>query len=358
MNRNLSNKYFNILIIFIVALAVGLVAGCGQSTSSNSSTMPHGTFTYFGTQSPGDIWSWTIGEGTMIATNETKGKYYSGTFSAQPSGFLKGVITASNDLSLPLNSTAKVYLMEFPNTMLIVKPADSDRLIVCAAQATIEPTAGQYNWIKVPNSGWNANANTGYGTADVSVSGGQCNIYLSRYMIDGSLISATLEAGYIFANGRLIKSGSDLSVFMTPSGLFIGDNGLGSGGFAGLKYEAVNISDAMAKEYRGAQFTFDSSTGLGSTVALGSGPNPAAPRTMRVWNYSDVDNNVIDTSTYATLSPVTQESSGIVSGTLLYSNGASRNIKMAIAKISGKYVVIGIEAITATTPVNFIAIEQ
>jgi len=352
----LSNRYFNLLILFLFALAVGMVAGCGQSSTSSSVT--HGSITYLGTQSPGDVWSWTVGEGTIFASNETNGKYYSGTFSTLPSGFLKGVITASNDPSVSLNGTAKVYLLEFPNTMLVVRPAESERLIICAAQATIGPTAGQFNWIKVPNNGWNANANTGYGTADVSVSGGQCDLYLSRYLIDGSLISTTLEAGYTFANGRLTKAGSDLNVFMTPSGLFIGDNGSGSGGFAGLKYEAINLSDAMAKEYRGTQFTFDSSTGLGSTVPLGSGPNPAAPGTMRVWSYSDVDNNVIDPSISMILSPVTQESSGIASGTLLYSNGASRNIKMAIAKISGKYVVIGIEAVTATTPVNFIAIEQ
>lgn len=54
--------------------SAALVVGCGQQAAV---TTPHGTITYLGTQSPGDVWSWTIGETTFIATNETATAWYS-----------------------------------------------------------------------------------------------------------------------------------------------------------------------------------------------------------------------------------------------------------------------------------------
>lgn len=343
---------------FLLVLAIGLmISGCGQQTSS---TTPHGTYSYIGTQSPGDVWSWTLGEGTVTATNETQGLYYQGTFVTLASGFLKGVVTATNDDNVPTDGTGIFYMLEYPNTMLLVKPGggNRDKLIVCAARASVAPSAGQYNWISIPHLGWDATNSTAYGTVEVTVSSGLYDFDVRTYDISGNLKGTTLEAGYSFVSGRLSKAGSTLKIFMTPSGAYLGDSGPDKGGFAGVKNETVDLADVVSKNYRGVIFSYDSSNGHGHTEPVGSGPHPSISGAMRGWGYTSVDTNTIDTSSYVTLNFGTQDGSGIISGTLAGSSGPTKNLKLVVARVNGKYICAGIDAAADTNPENFIVVQQ
>jgi len=350
MSRNI---FWFFALLFAIAAGF-MINGCGQSPSSSN---PHGVITYVGTQSPGDVWSWTVGEGTVIATNETRGKYYSGTFTTLPSGFIKGVINATNDTNVPTDGTGIFYMLEYPSTMLLVKPGNSgDKLIVCAARAAVAPSAGQYNWVKIPEVGWNTNS-TAYGTVEVTASGGLYDFDVRTYDINGNFKDATLEAGYSFVSGRLSKAGSDLQIFMTPSGAYMGDSGPQTGGFAGVKNETVNLSEVVSQNYRGVLFSYNSGNGQGETKPVGAGPHPTISGALRGWSYTDVDNNVIDSTSYVTLTFEAQDNSGVLSG-IMTTTGGSKEFKMVIAKISGKYVVAGIDAAASSNPENFIVVQQ
>jgi hypothetical protein len=342
-------------VLFLsIAVSAAVLYGCGQS-NSNSST-PHGVTAYVGTQSPGDIWSWTLGDGTFIATNETISKYYSGTFSTLPSGFLKGVVTGTDDTRILTDGTAIFYMLEYPDTMLLVKPGGNmDRLIACAARATGSPEAGQYNFVKFPYPNWTT-SHKAYGTVEVTVSGGLYNFYIMAYQLDGSLKSTDNETGYLNTDGRLIRAGSSLEVFMTPSGIFFGDS-TGSAGFAGVKNEPVTVSDLIAQNYRGILFDYNSSTGLGSTVPVGAGPHPTLANSMQGWGYVDIENNIPATSNYVTLTFGAQDSSGVFSGTRTGGNN-TKDFKLVAAKIDGKYIIIGIEAADEHSPENFLLVQQ
>jgi len=340
--------------LLLLLIGVGLFfSACGNS-SGNPAAL-HGTYSYFGTQSPGDVWNWTLGEGTIVATNETLGFYYSGTFSALASGFLKGVIAATNDPTVPANGS--FYMLELPNSMLIVKPGgNSDRMIVCAARTVLPPTAGQYNWIKVPGLGWDNG--TAFGTADVTVSSGSIDIAMNKYDIAGSLRETTNEAGFTFVDGKISREGSALQVFMTPSGLFFGDNGPGSGGFFGTYTGPLRVPTPYARNYRGVIFSYDSQTRLGVTKAIGVGPHPTRQETFQGWSYSDVDANTVDPSSYVA---ITLEASGIPrvwNGIMIDEQGQAKEFKMIYNYIGGKYVMLGITAMTNTRPENFVIVEQ
>ena len=355
----MKRKYFYLSALLIAVVSAFIIYGCGQSgtsSSTTSSTLPPGTIkAYVGTQSPGDIWVWTLGTGTMTATNETTGKYYSGTYSTLPSGFLKGVVTGTNDTNVPTDGTAVFYMLEYPNTMLMVKPGGNmDRLIACASRATTSPEAGRYNFVKFPYPNWTT-SHKAYGTVEATISGGLYNFHIMTYRLDGTPKDDENETGYLNTDGRLIRSGSSLEVFMTPSGIFFGDS-TGSAGFAGVKNEPVTVSDLIAQNYRGMLFDYDSGTHVGSIIPVGAAVHPNLPNSLRGWKYTNIDTNVPATTGYVTITFNTQDSAGIFTGTIIGNN--SRFFKLVAAKIAGKYIVIGIASADDTHPQNFMLVQQ
>ena len=63
----------------LIASVVSIMSSCGGS-SSTTPTASNGANSYYGTQSPGDAWSWTItkdssGNGAFSATNKMSGRY-------------------------------------------------------------------------------------------------------------------------------------------------------------------------------------------------------------------------------------------------------------------------------------------
>jgi hypothetical protein len=309
-----------------------------------------------GTQSPGDVWTWTIGESTFSASNETSGYWYSGTYTTLSSGFLKLVYTSSNDPGCPTDGTGIAYAMEVPNTALLVKPGTYAKVVLCAAKATTAPSAGYYNWVIVPWTSWTT-ALPAYGTVEVTKSNDLYTFYNRTYDLNQNFVSYEVYTGFSFGNGKLTKAGNNLQVFMTPSGMYAGDQGTGVGGFFGAQKQVVSLSDVANKEYRGVLFKYYTSTGTGETQPIGATPHPTVSGAIKGFDYSDIEQNTINPASIATLEFGSQNASGIVSGTLKEPNGTNNTFHMVISQINNKYVVLGIST-SNNLPYNFLVLEK
>ncbi|MFA6431450.1 MAG: hypothetical protein WCV91_03605 [Candidatus Margulisiibacteriota bacterium] len=351
----MTRKHFWIFLALVVSVGT-IFNGCSRSNNDTTTTTTlHGSTAYIGTQTPGDVWSWSLGAGTFSATNETTNVTLQGTFTTLASGFLKGVVSITNDPDRPHWTNDNFYMLEYPDTMLLVKPAGTgDLLITCAARMSSTPEVGRYNFVKFPYPGWTTN-NKAYGTVEVTNNGDLFNFFITAYKMDGTLKSTEEETGYGISDGRFIRAGSSLEVFMTPSGIFHGDSA-GSAGFAGVKNETVTVSDLISKNYRGVLFDYNSSSGLGSTPLIGAGPHPTLANSIKGWEYSDVDNNVTS-ATEVTLTFGAQDSTGVFSGTRTGGHN-TKDFKLVAAKIDGKYIIIGIDAADDHSPENFILVQQ
>ncbi|OGB90596.1 hypothetical protein A2625_03540 [candidate division WOR-1 bacterium RIFCSPHIGHO2_01_FULL_53_15] len=354
----MKQSYAYVLAIFALSVVIFIAAGCSQpaSTSSNVVATRTGTYSYLGTQSPGDVWSWTIGEGTFICTNETQGRYYGGSFTTYTSGFSKAVISATNDPDVPTDGSATAYFLEYPNTMLLAMPTGSDNVIVCAASAATAPSAGQYNFVQIPSPSWTSTSQS-YGTAEASVSGGLYTFNVNKYDLSGNLVETTVEAGYSFSNGRLTKAGSGLQIFMTPSGAFMGDNGPGSGGFAGAAKQTVSAIAIAAKEYRGVLFSYNVGTHHDLIEAVGAEPISGSSNSLSGFIYDNVESGARQTNT-VTLEIGSQLGNGIVPGIMHYIDGTSDDFDMVVSTLSGKYIILGIATNRHGQPQNFLVVEQ
>jgi hypothetical protein len=347
-------KYFIALAIVISITA--LLTGCSTQTSTGPETIPirTGVYSYLGTQSPGDVWSWTIGEGTFAATNETINQNYFGTFISYASGFNKGTVDTSSDTSVPLDGTAMFYFLEYPNTMLIIAGEDENPT-VCAARTTTAPSAGHYNFVTIPWQGWNA-SDSAYGTVEVTSNSGLYDFDVRSYSLNDQLTSFMSKTGFSFSDGKLSKTGDDLQIFLTPSGAFFGDNGPGTGGFCGAVFQNVDLSDMVSKNYRGLLFSYNPATGSNdSSHAIGAEPNTSLTNGMTGFGYEDVEFGTRSSGT-VTLQFNTPDSSGILSGTM-NDNGSVTNFKMIIAQVAGKYIIIGISVDSSGYPQNMLLVE-
>jgi len=346
-------------LLAVVSLFGLVLMGCGTSASSGGGgSSTHGTYSYFGTQSPGDAWSWTIGNGWFIGTNETTVPpvYYRGTFTTMASGFLKATVSDSNDTPA-IGGTAIV--LEYPNTLLLVKPGD-DRVIICAGKATTPPPAGDYPWVTIPNHSWAKTGETSYGKTTVTVSNGLYTFeVITRDSADSNL-GTQITGEYTFVNGRLVKAGDPMEIFMTPSGIFIGDQGSGEGGFAGATKEVVNIADAVNRNYRGVQFKYYPDTGTGETEPIGAEPH--LPTALRGFGYEDMAS--LESNTYSlgpTLEMYTQDpTTGIVTGEMFHDHGYVMPFRMVVSRVNtnDKYIVFGLSYNDEGSPYSFLAVEQ
>lgn len=364
-------KRFKVSILFIAILSVLAIVltGCGGGgeTTTGGGGESGGTTTtrsYLGTQSPGDVWSWTIttdanGSGTFSAENKTLNLTYSGTVSTLPNRFLKLTVTNTNDPNI--NLPAYAYALEIPDTALLVKPAGDDtKVIVAAALGTCPTTAETYNWIVIPWPQWNASNSHAYGVTNSSVVGSNFSFSHNFYLLNGSSAGTSVEDGYTCSNGEITKVNDDLTVAIAPSGFFVGDEGPGDGGFAGMAApsEPVDLSAtgvlAPGKEYRGVLFKYNSAGE--DTEPVWARPNQQGGLTGG--GYTNFEANIEDTLNTATLTFARQNSPGIVNGTLTDGSGSYPFVLM-INRINGKYIIVGISTQgTSMRPYNFIVMEK
>lgn len=349
------------------ALAGALIfMGCGSSTetttttsSTTTTTLPHGSTSYFGTQSPGDWWSWALTDTTFIGTNETAGYYYSGTYTTLPTGFRKATITSTSDPGL--TTPADAYILEYPNVAMLVKPAGSDdNVIVCAAKATTSPGAGRYNYINMPYQDWEVETYAAYGTTEVVLGGdGKYDFSnIAHELITGEVVYTSQEVDFVLADGKISKAGSDLQVFLTPSGAFMGDSGPSQGGFAGAKMESISVTDIVTREYNGIMFEYDTDTGAGTSTPVGGEPHPTVSNAIRGFAYADLETGSEAPNSEATLSITGPDSDGIFSGTMT-THEHTYTMRAVVARVAGKVLFFGIaKAPDNESPMNFLVIEK
>ncbi len=253
---------FCVLSLFLVALTVSTMSGCGGSNNSTPAAGPPATgggTNFSGTQAPGDFWTWTLDSGaaTFSATNVTQSLTYSGTVSALSglsTGISKLTVTASTDANVaPLPQTA--YAIGVPDTALIVAHApfyqsgsgvqqSIEPPIFAVAQGSCPSTGVTVNWITMPPHDWcystsdpNPTGNNGngcqsgagnaYGTATISVSDGAYGITVNSYELDGTpdptnpttLSGCTCSSGLI----QCTQGSNTIRISFTPSGVFFVD---------------------------------------------------------------------------------------------------------------------------------------
>jgi len=349
------------LIIFglIFTLSTILIVCSDSGVNDNSSTR-----TYIGTQTPGDVWSWELttsgGSGTFTAVNETLGYEYSGTVSTLPNRFLELIVTSSTEPGF--TAPAEAYALEYPDTVLLVKPAGSGSdVIACVALGTCPTEDATYNWVDLLEEDWDVTTDEAYGVTTSSVSGSDFTFTHTKYDLYGTeLGSPVTETGFSCSGGEITRAGDDLVIAITPSGVFVGDNGPGEGGIVGMQAPASNIdlSDVLlsGREYRGITFE-DGSSSSDPTKPIWARPDGSG--NLIGGEYEDPFEDGIEKTDHATITFGSQASAGVVTATLTDSGSStSKPMVFMINRIRSKYFIYGASLGGDGHGANFLAIEQ
>ncbi len=342
---------FCILLVLLITSTIFMMSCSSSSTSSGSNS-------YFGTQSPGDAWSWTVtkdssGNGTFSAANNKSGSTYSGSVATLSDKFLQLTFATSTDSSVAVGSIA--YAIEFPNTALIVKPAGvKDALVIGAAQGTC-PSPASYNWIKVANLGWDVAADPAFGTATLTGSTSSPTISVVPYLLNTPTVPmTTVTYTGSCSNGVITTTAADATKFgVTPSGVFIGDQGT-NGGVIGMLQPAAKIGTTAilqtGREFRGfvfmthPPFESDGVTLQDMTQAIWS--RTKGDNLIHAGEYTNLASGTEDPclgtdNSCATFSLDSEVAPGEFAGTMIDSHAGSHPFTLMINQINGKYMVFG-----------------
>lgn len=270
-----------------------------------------GTYEYAGTMAPGDVWSWIISPETFWGSNETTGAYITGEWATLSNAYGRLYVIGASTI----DAVGKyAYFIEYPGTALIMVPVgESKNAIVCAAKSDTHSGPSNYVWLKVPGTGEGSPADTAYGTAEATWVSDTASFHVIDYNMSGSFThEGTGSLTFNPSIGMLKDSLSPASMILTPSGIFIVDNGPGAGGAIGASLESFSSFEAAEHEYRGLVFQYwPSGTSESGFIAATPG---TIPGTMKGYTYTNNDpSSGANTSRYVAFSFITQESTGIVS---------------------------------------------
>lgn len=326
----------------LVLIGLFILAGCSNDSDVNSSN------SYTGTQSPGDVWSWTIDATSFSAKNETLEYSYSGSKSTLPNKFLKLIVDTSDDPALVGSLPATAYAIENPGTALIIKPAGTDgKVIVAVAKGTCPSSDSSFNWVVIPKLSWSTlSSDEAYGTATSTVSGSMVDFTGTKNELDGTPIAGGGVSSFDCSDG-VITSAVDPIVFaVAPTGTMIGDNGPGAGGIVGVVAPGSAIVDSdfsqPGREFRGVLF---------KNNAPGDDTNPVWVRgqgtTLKGGGYTDFVVGTEDSANNVELVLVSQASPGLYNATLAATgiscpDPACFDFVLMVNKVGGKYVAYGI----------------
>ena len=352
------------LFLFFITLSALTLGACGSSSSSSDDDS-NSTRNYMGTQTPGDIWSWTIttdlvGSGTFSASNDTLGNTYSGTVVTLANGFLKLTVTATSG---PGPAFIPEYALEFPGTALIIKPAGTGDAIVAVALGDCPTASATYNWVDLLELGWVVATDQAYGVSDSTVTGSGSNFDFSHtnYRLDGTPLAPEIATGFTCSGGIITHPTDPTVIVATPSGAFIGDKGLGAGGMVGMQAPSSDIvwSDVVlaGREYRGVIFE-DGNLDEDPTRPVWARPDGLGGLTGGQWDNfeANVENTTITDTVTVTFDD--QNSPGVVEALVTDSSGTT-NMVLMINIINGKYFIYGAhENSFYSIGANFLLIEQ
>jgi hypothetical protein len=323
------------------AISVAVAIGCG----GGGTTVSAQTGSYLGTQTPGDVWTYSLQPGAFTATDETTGTSYTGTCAVEASGFLQLTVTQTNDPSVQAGDSA--YAIEIPGTALIIDPAGTSGSPVIACKVGVAAANGatlSYNWVRVPPAGWTT-ADPAYGTITFHVDGDSYDGDISNYLVNGTADGEDAKT-FTYSNGSfsVASGGKTENGALTPSGTFVIDEGAGQGGIVGIQQprSSVDLTDlcSTSRHFSGILMNKfgggDSggkteciwAVGLGGTSVQGGG-------------YADIVSGTHEAGESGVVVDLnSQPTPGLVQATITTNGPGNPSYQMvvAVSKVNGKYV--------------------
>ena len=308
-----------------------LLCGCGGATGLTANV----SHNYLGTQGPGDVWNWQLGDTTFTATNQTLGYHYTGTKSTLATGFMKLTVGSTDDPNVSVGQSA--YALELPGTALVLKPAGADtKQPIIASSLGSNPPGPQvsFNFVAVGSATFNAATDQAYGHVTFDVTGNNYNGTSHRFAIDGKAL-ADGPANFVGNNGLMTDTGTPPATgAMTPSGVCALDSGPQKGGVIGVKQPAanINLADLASRHFRG----FLINQGKTQPVDVTSNGDG----TLHGKGYAlptGVEDGTLDGGSGVTVSFTSQPNPGEVTVTIA-SSGGSESMAAAINVVDGKYM--------------------
>jgi hypothetical protein len=330
----------------VIAVPVGwLLAGCGGGGGSSSGS-GGGTPTarkYQGTQGTGDAWSWTIGASTFSASDAATGDTYSGTWTTATGGFEQMSVTSTTDPSVSAGTL--FYGLELPNSMFVAEPPGLNTRPMIAAGLGDAPAGSGliYNFIHLPETGYNPSTGVAFGTMDVSTVLNTYSVAIDNLNISGG--SVTGQTSYTLANATGLLSQGVVTGGISTSGVVALDFGTGAGGDAGLAAPSgsIDIGAAISATYSG----FQTNPVDGSVAVSGAFGNLGSRPGIVLGRYTNVAANA-QSANYALIDITGQTVAGQLSATVTYEpttqnpSGLSIPAVFVASQVNGKYVLFGI----------------
>ena len=348
--------------IFIFVSVIVFALSCGSNNDDN--TTETSSYSYGGTQAPGDYWEWDIiwdtqTSGTFTATNygtsagAVASATYSGANTILDSKFTKFTITSTTDTSVTIGSA--FYGVEIPGTAILIQTAgDSPEFISCSVIGTAPTSAVTYNWTRVPDTTTMNNHSTtsgvmAYGTSAIShISGSTYQSVDTTYDWEKNEIGSATTSSLILSDNKLyspnVENPTSITV-LAPSGCFMCDMGSDGGVFGSIAPSTnVDISDFIEHDFRGYCVMYNSSSEI-NIFPIYCKPSETANRmTSAGYTDNDVENGTEDANKECEVKfeSATQPTPGLVFN--ISSDGGvgfEESIVTAITKIDGKYVFSG-----------------
>lgn len=283
--------------ILNLATAAFLLGMIGCSDDSKDTAMPDANVSFYkGTQSPGDVWDWTLNHDENTFTtlwdygtfdDLTDDIQIEGTFETLATGYLKCTITnvmpATADI--PDDGSAFFYAMNLPGVAMMVKPEGSIKgdLIATVAAGDCADIAGDYNYIlTAPGNGetYDPAVEEAYGQVTFIDNGdGKFSIHGDKYSLDcanegpctvNTGITGLPEAVCTENGAMVITSDGGATQIVgqfTGAGVMMMDRGKGNGGvLAFQKSAAYEFNDLVGAEMIG--FAYLPHNNQDKTVAI------------------------------------------------------------------------------------------
>lgn len=312
------------------ALSIVVLSGCG----GGGVDLGAGTREYLGTQSPGDVWGWSVTPTTFSGTNEATGYTYSGTTETLSTGFLRLTISASTDPDVSVGDMA--FGLELPGVGIIISPVDStEPPIVCTTIGeAIADGAYDFNWIVIPRTGWNGASDEVYGTATMTYADPDVSASILGYDFGDNLINNSNATG-TNSGGRVTFVGGGVGS-STANGTFVLDNGVGEGGVVGVVQatSSLGLTTASSGNYRGVLFFAGGESAPIAVTGNGDG-------TMLAQVYDDVEAGTFGVGSDATITFTSEPSPGLFRGTVA-TGGGTLNVVFVVNVVGSTYIVLGV----------------
>lgn len=269
-------------VLYLISLALLAFTACNDEMNEVSEKETESNISYYkGTQSPGDVWEWTLNHDSSTFTtlwdygtfDDTSDDItITGTFETLVSGYMKCTITgvSPQNQDIPADGTAYFFAMNLPGVAMIVKPEGSIKgdLIATVASGDCADVAGDYNYVfTAPGNGeqYDPATEEAYGVVNISEQGeGAYSIAGTKSSLDcanegvctlNSEITG-LPTAVCTENGSVVITSDDNSTAVegqfTAAGVMMLDLGFGNGGVLAFKQSATyEFHDLVGSEMFG-----------------------------------------------------------------------------------------------------------